>query len=62
MGAHQLRDLSRGLPGLRRVFVVGRGPFQRAEQGHRGDPAPHAIGGDAVVAAVAADELLEDGS
>jgi hypothetical protein len=32
---------------------------QRAEQRHRRDPAPHAVGGDPRVAAVAADELLE---
>jgi hypothetical protein len=37
----------------------GRCAFQRTEQRHGRNPSPHAIGGDTVVAAVTADELLE---
>jgi hypothetical protein len=56
---HAKLDRHAALEQEQRRRLVGRGAFRRAEQRHRGDPAPHAIGGDAALAAVASDELLE---
>lgn len=57
--AHAQLDRHAALEQEQRLCIVGRCTLQGTEQGHRRDPAPHAIGGDAALAAVAADELLE---
>jgi hypothetical protein len=57
--AHTKLDRHSALEQEARRRVVGRSAFQGAEQSHRRDPAPHAIGGDGALAAVASDELLE---
>jgi hypothetical protein len=49
--AHAQLDRDADLEQKERLGLARRSPFQCAEHGHRRDPAPHAIGGDAALAA-----------